>query len=331
MTTIKTLLMSAAVGAAAAGSANAHATFTASTVTADSYVVMALQVPHGCDGQATNEVRLELPEGFVFAKPQPKPGWDLEIIQGDYESSYDNHGASVTSGPVEIRWKGGELADEHYDTFVVRGKVSGIEGGTVLAFPATQMCGTDASVAWTEVAAPGTDPHSLKSPAPTVTVAAQEASEHSAMHGHAHAASETAANKVGDLELDGAYTRAMLPGQPVGGGFVTIKNTGSEDDRLVSASSPAAGAVELHEMAMEGDVMRMRKLDDGIPLPAGETVELKSGGLHLMFMQVTTPFSEGDTVPVTLTFEKAGEIDLVLPVTAAGSSGHSHHTGHSHN
>ncbi|HEV7437575.1 MAG TPA: copper chaperone PCu(A)C [Pseudorhizobium sp.] len=321
MKTTKILALSAALTTAAAGSAFAHATFTEATVTADSYVVMSLQVPHGCEGKATTEVRIELPEGFAFAKPQPKPGWELEIIKGEYKNAYDNHGTTVTSGPIEIRWKGGELPDEYYDTFAVRGKVSGIADGTVLAFPATQMCGADASVAWTEVAAPGTNPHSLQSPAPTVTVVAQEASGHEAMHAHDAAA---APSKVGNLELDGAYVRAMLPGQPVGGGFVTIKNTGGEDDRLVSASSPVAGTVELHEMAMQGEVMRMRKLGEGIPVPAGETVELTSGGLHMMFMQVKTPFKEGDSVPVTLTFEKAGSIDLTLPVKSAAPGGHSH-------
>ncbi|HEX2147297.1 MAG TPA: copper chaperone PCu(A)C [Pseudorhizobium sp.] len=321
MTKTILLALSTAVTAAAAGSAFAHATFTESTVTADTYVVMSLQVPHGCDGEATTEVRMELPEGFVFAKPQPKPGWELEIIEGEYKNSYDNHGTAVTSGPVQIRWKGGELPDEYYDTFVVRGKISGVADGTVLAFPATQMCGTDASVAWTEIAAPGINPHSLESPAPTVTVVAQQASGHESMHAHDAAA---APSRLGNLELDGAYVRAMLPGQPVGGGFVTIKNTGSEDDRLISVSSPAAGAVELHEMAMQGEVMRMRKLDDGIPVPAGETVELKSGGLHMMFMQVKKPFKEGDTVPVTLMFEKAGSIDMTLPVKGAVAGGHTH-------
>ncbi len=321
MTKTKSIILSLAMAAAGGSAAYAHATFTQSNVTADSYAVMSLQVPHGCDGKATTEVRIELPEGFVFAKPQPKPGWQLEIIKGEYKNSYDNHGTVVTSGPVEMRWKGGDLPDEFYDTFVIRGEISGIEAGSVIAFPTTQMCGDDASVVWNEIAAPGSDPHSLKSPAPTVTVVAQEADKDGTAHAHGDA---TAPVSVGALELDGAYVRAMLPGQPVGGGFVVIKNAGSEDDRLVSAASPVAGTVELHEMAMQGEVMKMRKLNHGISIPAGETVELKSGGLHLMFMQVKTPFKEGETVPVTLTFENAGNIDLTLPVKAATPSGHSH-------
>lgn len=322
MTKTRTIMLSFVLATAGTSGAHAHATFTQPTVTADSYAVMSLQVPHGCDGKATTEVRMELPEGFVFAKPQPKPGWELEIINGDYKNSYNNHGTAVTNGPVEIRWKGGDLPDAYYDTFVVRGKISGIEAGTVVAFPATQLCGDDASVVWNEVAKPGTDPHSLKSPAPTVTVVSGE------VEGHVTTPTQgdgTAPITLGSLELDGAYVRAMLPGQPVGGGFVVIKNSGSDDDRLVSASSPVAGTVEMHEMAMQGEVMRMRKLNDGIPVRAGETVELKAGGLHMMFMQVKTPFKEGDTVPVSLRFEKAGSIDLTLPVKAAAPAGHSQH------
>lgn len=314
MTTLKTIKLSALAVLAAAGTANAHATFTSATVTAEGYALMQLQVPHGCDGKATTEVRIELPEGFVFAKPQPKPGWELEIIQDEYQKTYDNHGTKVSAGPAEIRWKGGELPDEYYDVFVVRGKISGIAPGTELAFPATQLCGSDASVAWTEIAAPGQDAHDLKNPAPVVRVVDKQ--------GQAHMAAPTSV-KVGDIELQDAYTRAMLPGQPVGGGFVTIRNAGGAD-RLVSASSSIAEAVELHEMAMEGEVMKMRKLEKGIEVPAGETVELKPGGLHMMFMQVKTPFKEGDTVAVTLTFEKAGNVEITLPVRAAAPKGHQH-------
>ena len=266
MTNNKIIPLCAVAAIATAGSAHAHATFTTRTVVADSYVVLALQVPHGCDGKATNEVRIELPEGFVFAKPQPKAGWELEIITGEYKKTYDNHGTDVSAGPVEIRWKGGDLPDAYYDTFTVRGKIAGLDAGTTLAFPATQLCGSDASVAWTEVAAPGADAHALKSPAPVVTVVDKQTA------GHGAAAAVAAPVKFGNLELAGAFTKAMLPGQPVGGGFVTIHNTGAEDDMLVSASSPIAAEVELHEMAMQDDVMKMRKLDSGIPVAAGATV-----------------------------------------------------------
>jgi hypothetical protein len=121
--------------------------------------------------------------------------------------------------------------------------------------------------------------------------------------------------KAGDLEITAAAIKAMTPGQPVGGGFLTIANHGTQDDRLVSVTI-AAGVrtVELHEMAMNNDVMTMRKLKDGVPLPAGQTVEMKPGGLHMMIMGVKAPFKAGETVPVVLEFEKAGKVEIDIPV-----------------
>lgn len=137
-------------------------------------------------------------------------------------------------------------------------------------------------------------------------------------------AAQEAPTKLADLEVTGAFTKAMLPGQPVGGGYFTIKNNGKSDDMLVSVSSPVAGTVEMHEMAMQGEVMKMRRLDTGIAIPAGKTVELTPGGLHLMFIKVKEPFKQGGKVPVTLTFERAGKVDITLPVEAAGPAGHEH-------
>ncbi|KGJ08845.1 copper chaperone PCu(A)C [Paracoccus versutus] len=138
----------------------------------------------------------------------------------------------------------------------------------------------------------------------------------------------------GDLLLSDGYVRAMPPNAPVAGGYVTIANKGSQEDRLVAARSTRAGELQIHEMTRKGDVMKMRELPDGLPVPAGGSVELKPGGYHLMFMQVPTPFAEGDTVETTLVFEKAGEIALPFEVramnaTPAADQGHtSDHSGH---
>jgi copper(I)-binding protein len=132
--------------------------------------------------------------------------------------------------------------------------------------------------------------------------------------GKSPAGSATA--KVGDIDLSGGYVKAMLPGQPVGGGYVIIHNGGGSDDRLVSVKSSAAGKVELHEMKMQGDVMKMRELKEGIAIPVGATVALSPNTMHMMFKQVNTPFKQGAVVPVTLTFEKAGPVELSLPVTS---------------
>ncbi|MDU0307948.1 MULTISPECIES: DUF1775 domain-containing protein [Rhizobium] len=320
----KTLGLAALLAATAFAGAEAHVTFLGREATQDSTILATLQVPHGCDGKATTEVRVKLPEGFVFAKPQPKAGWELEVIKGDYQKTYDNHGDKVKTGSIEVRWKNGNLSDDFYDTFVIQGKVSGVEAGTSLAFPVTQMCG-DTVEAWDQVAKEGGDAHGMKSPAPLLKVVAGEDHGHdhadmagmdmSAMAGAAGPAGDTV--KAGDLEISGGFAKAMLPGQPVGGGFFTVKNNGQTDDRLVSVSSPAAGEVQIHEMVTKDNVMRMRQLKDGIAIGAGETVKLQPGNLHLMFQKVKTLFKQGDTVPVTLTFEKAGKVDLVLRVLSA--------------
>src|SRR6218665_2358 len=88
---------------------------------------------------------------------------------------------------------------------------------------------------------------------------------------------------AGSLEIRHPASRATLPGQPVGGGFMSITNTGAQADRLVSITAPdVSDDVQIHEMAIENDVMKMRQLPDGIEIPAGAKVELKSGGLHVM-------------------------------------------------
>ena len=128
--------------------------------------------------------------------------------------------------------------------------------------------------------------------------------------------------KVGSVQIENAYTRATVPGQQAAGGFMKIENKGAAD-QLVSASSPVAGEVQLHEMAMDGNVMKMRQVKD-IAVPAGGAVELKPGGLHLMFMNIKAPLTAGETVPVKLKFAKAGEVEVKMPVNAMGNPGAGH-------
>lgn len=125
--------------------------------------------------------------------------------------------------------------------------------------------------------------------------------------------------KIGNLTISAPYVRAMVPGAPVGGGYMTITNTGGTDDRLMAASSPRAATVQIHEMKMDNDVMIMRELAGGLAIPAGKTIELKPGGYHLMFMKVAAPFLQGQTVRTSLKFEKAGtaEIDFRVGSIAA--------------
>lgn len=118
---------------------------------------------------------------------------------------------------------------------------------------------------------------------------------------------------AGDIHIADAYARASNP--RAGAAFMLIHNHGAEDDRLVAVSSDAAARVELHSHKDMGDgVMKMMHLEEGIALPAGGLHALLRGGDHVMFMGLTAPFVQGETVEVTLTFERAGEIAVEIPV-----------------
>lgn len=125
---------------------------------------------------------------------------------------------------------------------------------------------------------------------------------------------DNAKYELGDLEISTPFARATMPNAPVAGGFMTITNNGDTDDRLVAVASDAAQRMEIHEMAMENDVMKMRELEDGLAIPAGETVMLQPGGYHVMFMDLAGPLVAGESVPVTLTFETSGDVEVVMPI-----------------
>jgi copper(I)-binding protein len=129
---------------------------------------------------------------------------------------------------------------------------------------------------------------------------------------------------VGALEISGAFSRATLPNAPVGAGYLTITNTGAVDDTLVSASSPVAAKTQIHQMKLEGDVMKMSEVEGGLDIPAGETVALTPGGRHIMFMDLTQALAEGSSVPLTLTFEKAGSVEVELAVGPINADAPSH-------
>jgi periplasmic copper chaperone A len=126
--------------------------------------------------------------------------------------------------------------------------------------------------------------------------------------------------KIGALEVDHPWSRATPKGAKSGAGYLTIKNTGSSSDRLVGGTMADAGAVEIHEMSMAGGVMKMRPVHGGIEIKPGESVDLKPGGFHLMFLQLDHPLKQGERVRGTLNFEKAGTLDLEYTVEALGQS-----------
>jgi hypothetical protein len=135
--------------------------------------------------------------------------------------------------------------------------------------------------------------------------------------------------KLGPLRIVGPWTRATPKGAPVGGGYMKITNTGNAPDRLVEGSSNVADRFEVHEMSMDNGVMKMRPVKGGLEIKPGETVELKPGGLHAMFVGLKKPLLRGERVKGTLVFEKAGTIEVeyaVAPLGAQSGAGGGHAT-----
>jgi periplasmic copper chaperone A len=134
---------------------------------------------------------------------------------------------------------------------------------------------------------------------------------------------------AGSIAVENAWSRATPAGAAVGAGYLTIKNDGSAPDRLMAASAAIAGQTEIHQMSMEGGVMKMRRLPDGLTVPAKGSVTLDPNGYHLMFMQLKGPLKEGEDFKGSLTFEHAGTLDVTFHVQGMGTmspdaSGHDH-------
>lgn len=124
----------------------------------------------------------------------------------------------------------------------------------------------------------------------------------------------------GDIRVENAWSRQTPTGARVAGGFLRVTNTGKDLDRLVGGSVVNAKRIEIHEMAMDGGAMRMRELPKGLEIKPGETIELKPGSFHVMFMEIGTPAKTGETIKGTLEFEKAGTVDVTYKIAPLGAT-----------
>ncbi|PVE24529.1 copper resistance protein CopZ [Microvirga sp. KLBC 81] len=284
----------------------AHVSFETAQTTPNSTFKAVLRIPHGCDGQPTLKVRVRIPEGIVAVKPMPKAGWKLETTKGAYVRAYQVHGETVSEGVTDIVWTG-SLDDGFYDEFVFQARFTdAFQPGATVYFPVVQECEKDTEE-WVQVPAAGEDPHHLASPAPGVKIVAA-------------ANAPAAAQHAGTLIIEQPWSRATPAGAKVGGGYLRITNNGKEPDRLIGGSFPNASRIEVHEMAMEGDIMRMKPVQGGLEIKPGATVELKPGAGHLMFMDLKQQLTEGQTVKGTLVFEKAGTVNVEYTVRGMGGA-----------
>jgi copper(I)-binding protein len=298
MATLKTLKTAAACAMLAGmGAAVAHVTLPPGGATVGSDYNAAFRVGHACEGaKATTGLAVRLPKGFVLSDAQERKGWKLDVQK---------------SGDGEVRWTAerpeNALPGSERAEFVLRGKVPATPG--TLWFKVLQTCDTGVAD-WAEVPTSGSSTAGLKSPAAKLNVVAQG---------------------VATVDVRDGWVRQSVPGQSGTGAF--MKLTAPTGTKLVGISTPAAGIAEVHEMKMEGDTMKMRELTGGLDLPAGQTVELKPGGYHVMMMDLKGALAKGATVPMTLKFEDAKGVktalDVTLPVGApegadAAGSAHQH-------
>jgi len=140
-------------------------------------------------------------------------------------------------------------------------------------------------------------------------------------------AQSPAASRAGDLLVETPWARATPGGAKVAAGYLTLSNRGPEPDRLLGAAAPFAGRAEIHTTIQDNGVMRMRQLTQGVDIPPGGRVELKPGGEHIMFMELTAGLREGERRRAVLTFAKAGQVEIEFEVRGVGAAaaGHAHH------
>jgi periplasmic copper chaperone A len=155
-----------------------------------------------------------------------------------------------------------------------------------------------------------------------VVVATISASVLTAAHGNHTPGHGT--TPTGTIKVITPFASATMPGATVGAAYMQVSNTGRSPVVLIAATSPVAAKVEFHSMSMDGNIMRMREITGGIPIPPGSTVNFVPGGMHIMLVGLTRQLTPGASIPLTLTFNGAPQAMLQMPVQAQ-SGGHHHH------
>jgi uncharacterized protein YcnI len=267
-----------------------------------------VQINHGCGEAPTTRVSVTIPEGVIGARPMPKPGWTLATTKGPYAKAYPYFHADLTEGVKTITWSGGALPGDQFDEFVFVARITDtFQPGQTVYFPIEQDCATG-GYKWVQIPAAGQDAHALKEPAPGVRIVA---------------AAAVAAPTVmaGPIAIQAPWLRATPGGAKVAGGYLRVTNNGREPDRLLDAAIPISTRGEVHQMSTENGIMKMAPVDGGLEIKPGESVELKPGGYHLMFMGLTGALKEGDTVKGSLDFAKAGRVEVTFRVGGIGAQG----------
>ncbi len=168
MRLFKSLLPAGALVVAGATAAMAHITLETKEAPVASIYKAVFRVPHGCAGKPTVKVRVQIPDGVIAVKPQPKAGWTLDKVKGAYGKSYDYYGTPTSEGVKEISWSG-SLPDDEYEEFVARVYLTGdLKPGSILYFPIVQECADGVTDRWIEIPEAGKNADDYETPAPGV-------------------------------------------------------------------------------------------------------------------------------------------------------------------
>ena len=284
--------------------AQAHIVFDQPQATIGKSYIATLRVTHGCKGSPTTKVSVTIPAGFVGVKPQAKPGWRIDAVKGPYDHPYETMHGALTEGVKTITWSDGDLPADFTDEFKFTGLVDkSLAPNTALYFPVVQTC-AQGEQRWTDIDASA----SSHTPAPALRLVA--ANDKGSDKGVASA----------PIAIQSPWSRATPGGAKVAAGYLTIVNTGSSDDRLVSVTSDISGRGEVHEMAVKDGVMTMRPIEGGVPVPAGQSVTLKPGSYHLMFQDLKGALKQGERFDAILTFQKAGPLKATFDVQGIGAT-----------
>ncbi|MES3002864.1 MAG: copper chaperone PCu(A)C [Pseudomonadota bacterium] len=292
--------IAAALLAAGCASAFAHVSLQSPQAQAGRPYEAVFVVGHGCDAAATTRIAVQVPAGFKAEKVLPRNGWTSEL-----------KGATATWA---ASGKEAALPNGQRGEFVLAGTTPAKPGA--LWFKVIQTC-EQGSLEWAELPAKGTSTAGMKTPAALLDVLGER---------------EFAAAQA-QPQVEGAWVRAAVPGQQSTGAFMRLK--AREAVQLVGVETPVAGTAEVHEMKMDGDVMRMRAVPR-LDLKAGQALDLGPGGYHVMLQELKQPLAAGATVPMTLRFRNSqgveSRLELKLPVAAQapGTTGAAATEGHKH-
>jgi len=251
------------------------------------------KVEHGCDGSPTTALSVEIPDGVTVLDTPQKPGWTLNAER-------------VKDRVTRVTWRG-RLDANTADQFGLFMKLPA-KTGTVY-FPALQQC-EKGETRWNEIPAARQTPHEIAHPAPMLELVA------AAMP----AAQAPAHYMAGDIMIEQPWSTATPGGATTAAAYMTIMNHGSAADTLLGGASPIAGRLEIHQMSMANGIMTMRPVTGGLTIPAGGTVTLgPQGNYHLMLTGLKVQLRQGASVPATLTFAKAGTVQVAFVVAPIGA------------